>query len=162
MNKIYLDMDGVLADFEGTWEKLTGKKFSDYSSSKEFWAIANHLQRMYRCLDFIHDAHILVEGVNSYRPKYEIEVLTAIPLLECFANAEQDKKDWIDKHFPHNWKFNIGPYAVDKQKFARSGDILIDDKKRNIDQWIAAGGIGILHVSAIDTLEQLNKIFPRS
>jgi hypothetical protein len=32
---------------------------------------------------------------------------------------------------------------------------LIDDRQKNIDAWIDAGGIGIVHVSARDTIEQL-------
>jgi len=35
---------------------------------------------------------------------------------------------------------------------------LIDDRKSNIEQWISQGGIGILHTSAADTIQQLKKL----
>jgi len=35
---------------------------------------------------------------------------------------------------------------------------LIDDLPRNIDPWIEAGGIGILHKNTEDTIKKLKKI----
>jgi len=37
-------------------------------------------------------------------------------------------------------------------------DLEGDDRESNIDQWRAAGGIGILHTSASDTIRQLKKL----
>jgi len=51
-------------------------------------------------------------------------------------------------------------YAKDKQKEAAPNHILIDDRKSNIDEWRANGGIGILHTSAVSTIDALNKIDP--
>ena len=48
--------------------------------------------------------------------------------------------------------------AYAKQNYAAPNHILIDDRKSNIDQWISQGGIGILHTSAADTIQQLKKI----
>ena len=45
-----------------------------------------------------------------------------------------------------------------KKNYAAPNHILIDDKKSNIDEWRAAGGIGILHTSAADTIQQLKKL----
>jgi hypothetical protein len=41
------------------------------------------------------------------------------------------------------------------------GDILIDDRSSNIEEWHAAGGTGILHTNYIDTLCQLEILFPQ-
>jgi hypothetical protein len=45
--------------------------------------------------------------------------------------------------------------AKHKKDFAEPNAILIDDRKDNIDGWIDAGGIGILHTSAEETIEIL-------
>lgn len=58
-------------------------------------------------------------------------------------------------------KVNFGPYAKDKQYHCEVGDILIDDSSINIEQWRARGGIGILHTSTDDTIEQLRKLYER-
>ena len=151
-------MDGVLADFEGTWFKLTGTTFSDYPSNNAFWNAAKEYQNIYRILHKMHDADDLVEGIMFAFSDMEIEVLTAVPLLTTFPTAASDKEEWIQEHYPYGWKFKIGPHAKDKHKHAAPGDILIDDKALNIEQWIAAGGIGILHTSADDTLDQLCRL----
>jgi diphthamide synthase subunit DPH2 len=53
----------------------------------------------------------------------------------------------MDDRFPHiPLPVTIGPYSRDKWKHVKNpGDILIDDRADNIEEWIAAGGIGILH-----------------
>ena len=48
--------------------------------------------------------------------------------------------------------------AERKQEFATPQSILIDDRKDNIDRWKEAGGIGIYHTSAADTIQQLKKL----
>jgi hypothetical protein len=49
-------------------------------------------------------------------------------------------------------------YASQKQELAEPNAILIDDRIKNIEQWESAGGIGILHTSAADTISQLKKL----
>jgi hypothetical protein len=48
--------------------------------------------------------------------------------------------------------------AQRKADFAGPGKILIDDRKDTIDSWNANGGIGILHTSTANTIEQLQKV----
>ena len=45
-----------------------------------------------------------------------------------------------------------------KGMFALEGSVLIDDRKKNIEAWEDNGGIGILHTSAEDTINQLKKL----
>jgi hypothetical protein len=45
-----------------------------------------------------------------------------------------------------------------KGMFAIKGSVLIDDRKQNLDAWEAHGGIGILHTSAEDTINQLKEL----
>jgi hypothetical protein len=49
---------------------------------------------------------------------------------------------WANKHFPTIpvW---FGPYSQDKQKRAAPGQVLVDDRMTNINEWIAQNGIGI-------------------
>lgn len=42
----------------------------------------------------------------------------------------------------------------EKQNYSDQGSILIDDMK-NIDEWLLRGGIGILHISAENTIKEL-------
>lgn len=82
------------------------------------------------------------------------KILTAPISNSLFC--EPEKRQWATKHFgvPDS---NI---IVDQEKFkyAAPNHILIDDRRKNIDSWIAAGGIGILHTSPEDTIKQLKEI----
>ena len=49
-------------------------------------------------------------------------------------------------------------FAHQKKDYANENSILIDDRSKNIDQWRAAGGIGILHTDAASTIEKLKEL----
>ena len=152
---IHLDMDGVLADLEGTYFKLSGNTPDSFDDKKDFWKDISKYQNIFAVLEPMPDADLLVSSILF---NYNIEILTAIPLRKTFPTAESDKEEWIKKNFSHGWKFKIGPHAKDKKNHCRPGEILIDDHKPNIDAWIEAGGIGILHTSAISTLGILSEL----
>ena len=48
--------------------------------------------------------------------------------------------------------------GTQKGAFAEKGSVLIDDRQVNIDAWEANGGIGILHTSAENTINQLKAL----
>lgn len=148
-------MDGVLVDFNRGFETRTGRRICSFQNSKEFWKFANNFPDLYRHPPMMEDALDLVEYVNGLKG-VKVEILTAIP--HSMPQAEKHKAQWIEEHMPYGWKFKIGPHSVDKQFHARPGDILIDDKDKNIEQWINAGGVGILHKSAETSIDELKKV----
>lgn len=44
------------------------------------------------------------------------------------------------------------------KEFLSEQEDIIDDKEKNINDWNNAGGTGILHRNAINTIEQLKKL----
>ena len=73
------------------------------------------------------------------------------------GQIEQGKTKWIEKHLTPNPTKII--YEPNKEKYAHPSAIIIDDRSKVIDPWIAAGGIGILHVDGRldNTIAQLDK-----
>lgn len=161
MITIYLDMDGVLADFDSKCVELTGKHFMVWPDSQSAWAAIEQHQDMYRILPPLSDALALIEGCVSLSKIYgcKLAVLTAIPRIGRLPLVAQHKQEWLAEHFPQFpdllTNFNIGPYAVDKQNHCKPDHVLIDDSDLNIPQWIAKGGCGILHTSAEQSLAEL-------
>jgi 5'(3')-deoxyribonucleotidase len=146
VNTVYLDLDGVLADFDKYVLTHMGRTFSHTDGPKDstMWDFLLKVPHFYLQLEPTPYAQRLVDLVGLYANN--IEILTAIPRRANMPNAEQDKIDWVDKTFDEPLKVNIGPYSGDKWKHAKPGDILIDDRPDNINDWITKGaGIGILH-----------------
>jgi hypothetical protein len=48
--------------------------------------------------------------------------------------------------------------ASTKKQYSGKNHILIDDRADNIQGWISEGGIGILHTSTENTIQQLKKL----
>lgn len=157
---VWLDMDGVLADFDKKSIELIGKRLSDFPDSASGWAAMNTHKDIYSILEPMPDAKDLVVGIKQLTEKhgFKVGVLTAIPKFGRIPDAEIHKKKWIDKYYPHLLdNFRIGPHAVNKQEHCIPGDVLIDDSTMNIPQWNARGGFGILHTSAAQSLSILDK-----
>jgi hypothetical protein len=65
---------------------------------------------------------------------------------------------WVDNYILRelSGKANIpvffGPYAYDKHKHCEIGDILIDDRQSNCEEWEAAGGIAHMYRNPDDCI----------
>ena len=151
--KVYCDMDGVIVDFERGYNDLTGKEAPGVHSTydkTDFWsAITKAGSKFWADLHWMSDGKELWNYIKQYSPK----LLTA-PSRE--KSSEIGKQEWIDKHLPGTPV--IFKQAKDKKDLAEPNAILIDDRKDNIQQWIDAGGIGILHTSTESTIKQLQKL----
>ena len=158
--KIYVDMDGVVADFDKRFRDLSGMNPSDYEAKNgknAFWDFIDveHKLAFWVGIPPMQDAQSLIDYVS----KHNYEMLTAPSIKkESLMGKGLWIRNWTNKGlFPSKPKVNYRA-AKEKHKFAAPNHILIDDKKSTIDRWNAAGGIGILHTSASDTINQLKKI----
>lgn len=156
--KLYVDMDGVVADFEAGITKLLGEPHdeSQYEAdskyrSKMWKAVAKYKGELWYELPPMSDAFELWNYVKRYNP----EMLTATGNPQY--NAGPQKLRWIKEKFG-NVKVNITRKATEKAQYACPQCILIDDKMKAIGPWREAGGIGILHTSAANTINELKKL----
>ena len=90
---------------------------------------------------------------------------TGLPweILTCSGEIERplvvaDKVNWIREHVDYNVVVTSTLKGKHKAVFAKKGDILVDDKKSNVEAWKDAGGIGILHTDIDETIEELKTI----
>ena len=145
VSTIYVDMDGVLADFFGAWAKLM---------KKDHWTkiddIMPALQKIRDTENFWLDLPLTANAKNLLMlikdVKGEYNILSS-PLPDD-PNSEPHKREWIKKNL------NFFPpkdiiITHDKAKYATTKDgtpnILIDDYGVNIQKWEAAGGVGFKH-----------------
>jgi len=151
MRTIYLDMDGVVADFDIVARQKIGYSMPGGTRyPEEDWKKLAENERLYRDLPLCPDAKLLVEEVLdiAYVNWCHVMFLTAIPRQNDLPWAFYDKVNWARDHFPRVpvW---FGPYSRDKKLRAKPYDILIDDRISNINDWTEAGGIGILHTGDV-------------
>ena len=158
--KIYVDMDGVVADFDKRFTDLSGMSPSDYESKNgknAFWDFIDvkHKLAFWVGIPPMSDAQSLMDYVS----KHDYEMLTAPSIKkESLMGKGLWIRNWAKKGlFPSKPKVNYKS-AKNKHHFAAPNHILIDDKQSTIDSWNAAGGIGILHTSASNTISQLKKL----
>ena len=159
--KVYVDMDGVVADFDQRFLDLSGMMPREYEAKygrDAFWEFIDEGENKLKFwigIPQMSDAQSLMDYVSQY----DYEMLTSPSIKQ---QSLMGKGLWIKNHtskglFKSKPKVNYR-FAKNKVEFAAPNHILIDDKASTIDSWNAAGGIGILHTSAANTISQLKKL----
>ena len=161
MSIIYLDMDGVLADFFGGIQKFYG--VDHWKMLKEDQILGVKGTDFFYKLDPFESAHKLVEHVKTVAWQNEMHWgVNTSPLRGDMMNSAYWKRRWLEAEgiMPDVDKLVITgrkeQYAVNK--FDGSPNILIDDKPTNITRWQEKGGIGIRYQANEYDLEYL---FPK-
>ena len=155
--RIYVDMDGVLCDFIAQSKKATGKIFTQ-DKAKEYWPIIKRTPRFWSDMPWMPGGKQLWNYIKQYNP----HILSAYTPDD--PNCIPGKRTWLRKNVRISSNRVNLVRRVEKQKFAMKSDmgrrpaILIDDFPRNIDQFKAAGGMGIVHTSTSNTLRELKKL----
>lgn len=155
-------MDGVVADFNEYAYRTLGVPPSQGIYSDHIWQQLAQNPRIYRDLIPTPYAYQLYrECVNFCLQKdYKWAFLTAVPKGNDVQYAFYDKVEWVQKYFPSTPVF-FGPYSKDKHQHCKPGDILIDDRSSNIEEWRSVDGYGILHKNLENTLDQLYQLDPQ-
>lgn len=156
MSTLYLDMDGVVADFDKYAFKKLGVPPSGGVYEPDVWAKLVENPRLYRDLEKMTYADELVKQCKNFAriENHKLLFLTAVPKNNDVHWAFYDKVMWALARYP-DIPVHFGPYGKDKHVHCIPGDILIDDKESNISDWVAAGGLGILHKNLKSTLDEL-------
>jgi 5' nucleotidase, deoxy (Pyrimidine), cytosolic type C protein (NT5C) len=152
--QLFLDCDGVLADFEAGATEVLGmspRAFEQRHGIREFWRRLARAPDFYARLPLMPDARILFDAVAHLDPI----ILTGLPLGNW---AAPQKVRWAAEHFPGTRIITC--MARDKYRHMKGKDVLVDDRADHREKWKAAGGTFVHHKSARESLEQLAAIYP--
>lgn len=151
--RLYLDCDGVLADFERGAHTLLGmsvEAFQQRHGIGAFWKRLATAPDFYAQLPLMPGAMELFEAVRHLDPV----ILTGLPRGNW---AAPQKVQWARRHFPGTRI--ITTMAADKRNHCDPGDVLVDDLLKHRHLWEGAGGVFIHHRTVADTLRQLSNYF---
>jgi 5'(3')-deoxyribonucleotidase len=164
---IFVDMDGVIADFMTGARNYLNASTADTDEAErdgrwpeKTWGRLVEAPNFFRHLPKMSRADELMNLAHRFRDElgWQLRILTAIPENNEVPDVFQDKVDWIKEYYP-GIRVNFGPYSQDKWRQCKPGDILIDDRKDNCEQWQAAQGIAVRvtsdYQSALDQLQSL-------
>lgn len=160
---VYLDMDGVLADFFGGVEKLYGvSHWKELTSDKTKDLKKEVINRItgtdfFATLPKFENADQLINMVKDFTGgKFSINTS---PLRGDHANSGKYKKVWISNNIekPDDIIVTGTKEVFAKDKASGTPNILIDDRPINIERWQGAGGYGILYQANRDSLTKVKK-----
>lgn len=153
MPKLFLDCDGVLADFDAYATEVFGMPPRDYQArfgDRRFWSeIAAHEDFFCR-LPPMADARELWDAVAHLNPI----ILTGVPRGTW---AAPQKMRWAATHFPDARMITTMARAK-HDHIEQPGDVLVDDRTKYRHLWEQAGGVFVQHRSARETLSQLKAL----
>jgi hypothetical protein len=160
--KVYLDMDGVLADFDQRFRDISGmepKEFENKYGTKAFWNLIDEENKIkfWVGIPVMPGAADLVDAVKDYN----YELLTS---PSAKKQSYLGKILWVKNHtgdvFPSKPRINFKKAKekhLVKPQLAKT-DILIDDREDTIGRWNAAGGTGIVYKNISQVLNDLGKL----
>lgn len=151
---IYCDMDGVITDFDGRFEKFADihpKKYEDSFGTDKFWKFIDNKVgiKFWANMEWVGDGKELWRYIKKYKP-----ILLSSPSQN--NNSKLGKKLWVKNNLPNTEL--ILAERENKQNYADRSNILIDDNEKTIQEWESKGGLGILHKSAPQTIKILQKL----
>lgn len=154
---VYVDMDGVLVDLFNHIGSIHDVEHYSQMTIAEYDAFFKNTNayELFRDVPAFETANDLISMVKTLAGEYTI---LSSPLNFDRDGSIKGKQEWLKKHLsiqPDNIVFEH-----EKYKYAKTDEtpnILIDDFRKNLDAWEAAGGIGIKYQGDENTIEELMK-----
>ena len=139
MLTIYVDLDGVIADFYGATEPHVRDPELWYGSMFREFILSNG----FATLKMLPHAGKLINFLNCLRCR-KVILSSAGGIADLYDEVARQKVQFL-KDNQIDWGYIITPTWREKAQYAGSATVLIDDSRRNVEDFIRHGGNGILY-----------------
>jgi hypothetical protein len=139
--RLFLDMDGVLTNWEKQYKKFGGKP---YQTSEDIdWGVTKSFE-FWATMEWLPGGKELWETLAPLRP-----IILSSPGYANFA--KEGKMDWVRREIGSGVQVIL---EADKYNYADSRSLLVDDMKHNIEGWGSHGGIPLLYSGSVSKLSR--------
>jgi hypothetical protein len=153
---LFLDLDGVLADFDRGFLACVGIAPDAYEArlgASAFWGRVGAEPRFFARLPMTADAAALWSRVEPLTPW----ILTGAP--HSIPTARDEKVAWVAEHLGAAAAARtIVTTASRKSVYCDPGDVLVDDREKYRTAWEECGGRWVTHRSAARTIAELERL----
>lgn len=158
VERLYLDMDGVLVDFDARVDEFGCRKASGKDPGAIDWNVPKAVgPDFWANMEWTPGGQAFFRACRELCRLYGIElgILTAIEI----PAGVKGKNLWVHWNTDlDNEHLVIVRHGTDKAKFAAPGRVLVDDTPKNIDAWVSAGGTGVLYTDPHDALAEIMEL----
>lgn len=147
--RLFLDLDGVLADFDAGVLALTGRA-PEAQKPGAMWGAIARAPEFFARLAFAADGEALWAFCRPFAPT----ILTGLPLGDW---AEPQKRRWVQAMLGDDVPV-IACMACDKHRWSGAGHVLVDDRDRARGPWLQAGVTFVHHVDAARSIAALRRL----
>ncbi len=153
--QLFLDCDGVLADFNKLAAKILGMTPDQYERKNKnvhFW------DKLISEANFFYDLDLLPDAMELYDAVKHLNPIIITGCRQHFTKACDDKRRWVSRHFGPAQKVIVCESKDKSLHIKNVGDVIVDDWNKYKPLWEAKGGIWVSHTSARNSIEQLKKL----
>lgn len=154
--QLFVDLDGVLADFDEGVRRITGKEPAELHP-RSMWPAIAKTKGFYDGLNWMSDGRDLWAAVKDYNPA----ILTGLPMGKW---AEPQKRSWCKRELGPDIpvitgmsrrKAELAAQWMEDEGLGDRKPVLVDDRLKMKEAWEAAGGLFVLHLNASGSIREL-------
>ncbi|OQX28515.1 MAG: hypothetical protein B0D92_08480 [Spirochaeta sp. LUC14_002_19_P3] len=157
--QLFIDLDGVLADFDAGVKQATGLLPGELPPSR-MWPILAKTPGFYDKLPWMSDGRELWEAVRNFSPA----ILTGLPMGQW---AEGQKRSWCARELGFSIpvitglsrkKAELAYSWLENHGITNKIPVLVDDRLKLQESWESYGGTFIYHLNTQSSLVGLREL----